>query len=78
MGTSFLLNNFIVFSLFPIHCFTFRLKPVFDIPLHIPIQTVVVTPGNTHILAPLRCGKLAVIGVSLPKVNKNKHSVLNV
>lgn len=56
----------------------FRLKPVFDIPLHIPIQTVVVTPGNTHILAPLRDGKLAVIGVSLPKINKNKHSVLNI
>ncbi|XP_055846151.1 neurobeachin-like protein 1 isoform X1 [Episyrphus balteatus] len=53
------------------------LKPVFDIPLHIPIQTVVVTPGNTHILAPLRDGRLAVIAVSTPVANK-KHSVLNV
>ncbi|KAL5292423.1 NBEAL1 family protein [Megaselia abdita] len=53
------------------------LKPVFDIPLHVPIQTVVVTSGNTHILAPLRDGRLAVIAVSVPNSNK-KHSVLNV
>lgn len=57
--------------------FRLRLKPVFDIPLHIPVQTVVVTPGNTHMLSPLRDGRLAVIGVSLPTTNK-KHSVLNV
>lgn len=56
----------------------YRLKPVFDIPLHIPIQTIVVTPGNTHLLAPLRDGKLAVIGVSTPKTTKNRHSVLSV
>ncbi|XP_011184852.2 neurobeachin-like protein 1 isoform X2 [Zeugodacus cucurbitae] len=54
------------------------LKPVFDIPLHIPIQTVVVTPGNTHILAPLRDGRLAVIAVQVPAGNNKKHSVLNV
>ncbi|XP_034109719.1 neurobeachin-like protein 1 isoform X1 [Drosophila albomicans] len=54
------------------------LKPVFDIPLHIPIQTVVVTPGNTHILAPLRDGRLAVVAVQLPSGNSKKHSVLNV
>ncbi|XP_067645671.1 neurobeachin-like protein 1 isoform X3 [Eurosta solidaginis] len=54
------------------------LKPVFDIPLHIPIQTVVVTPGNTHILAPLRDGRLAVIAVQIPAGNNKKHSVLNV
>ncbi|XP_036671789.3 neurobeachin-like protein 1 isoform X2 [Drosophila suzukii] len=54
------------------------LKPVFDIPLHVPIQTVVVTPGNTHILAPLRDGRLAVIAVQLPSGGNKKHSVLNV
>ncbi|XP_044313954.1 neurobeachin-like protein 1 isoform X2 [Drosophila rhopaloa] len=54
------------------------LKPVFDIPLHVPIQTVVVTPGNTHILAPLRDGRLAVIAVQLPSSGNKKHSVLNV
>ncbi|XP_053953173.1 neurobeachin-like protein 1 isoform X1 [Anastrepha ludens] len=54
------------------------LKPVFDIPLHIPVQTVVVTPGNTHILAPLRDGRLAVIAVQVPSGNNKKHSVLNV
>ncbi|KAM7358806.1 neurobeachin-like protein 1 isoform 2-T3 [Cochliomyia hominivorax] len=53
------------------------LKPVFDIPLHVPIQTVVVTPGNTHILAPLRDGRLAVVAVHLPLKIK-QHSVLNV
>jgi len=61
--------------------FTFffsSLKPVFDIPLHVPIQTVVVTPGNTHILAPLRDGRLAVIAVQLPSGGNKKHSVLNV
>lgn len=56
----------------------YGLKPVFDIPLHIPIQTAVVTPGNTHILAPLRDGKLAVVGLSTPRGNKNKHSVMSV
>ncbi|XP_030380341.1 neurobeachin-like protein 1 isoform X2 [Scaptodrosophila lebanonensis] len=54
------------------------LKPVFDIPLHVPIQTVVVTPGNTHILAPLRDGRLAVVAVQLPSASNKKHSVLNV
>ncbi|KAL9909105.1 neurobeachin-like protein 1 isoform 2-T2 [Glossina fuscipes fuscipes] len=54
------------------------LKPVFDIPLHVPVQTVVVTPGNTHILAPLRDGRLAVVAVHLPLGNVKKHSVLNV
>lgn len=39
------------------------LKPVFDIPLHIPIETVVVTPGNSHILAAMRDGSLAVVGI---------------
>lgn len=51
---------------------------MFDIPLHVPIQTVVVTPGNTHILAPLRDGRLAVVAVQLPSTGSKKHSVLNV
>ncbi|XP_068150111.1 LOW QUALITY PROTEIN: neurobeachin-like protein 1 [Drosophila tropicalis] len=54
------------------------LKPVFDIPLHVPIQTVVVTPGNTHILAPLRDGRMAVVAVQMPSGGNKKHSVLNV
>ncbi|XP_073843399.1 neurobeachin-like protein 1 isoform X2 [Musca autumnalis] len=54
------------------------LKPVFDIPLHVPIQTVIVTPGNTHILAPLRDGRLAVVAVHLPLNSTKKHLVLNV
>lgn len=59
--------------------FYYRLTPVFDIPLHIPIQTIVVTPGNTNVLAPLRDGKLAVIGISFLKSNnKLKHSVMSV
>jgi hypothetical protein len=55
----------------------FSLKPFYDVPLHIPIQTVIVTPGNTHFLAPLRDGSLAVIGVQQPTPIK-KHVVLNV
>ncbi|XP_050525286.1 neurobeachin-like protein 2 [Daktulosphaira vitifoliae] len=43
------------------------LHPVYDVPLDIPIQTVVATPGNTHLLAPLRDGNIAVIG--LPNSN---------
>lgn len=57
-----------------------RLKLAYIKPLHVPIQTIVVTPGNTHILAPLRDGKLAVLGVaaSVKQQTKNKHSVMNV
>lgn len=64
----------------PITLFDYRLKPVFDVPLHVPIQTVVVTPGNTHLLAPLRDGRLAVITVQvpLPANNAKKHNVLYV
>ncbi|XP_055643375.1 neurobeachin-like protein 1 isoform X2 [Toxorhynchites rutilus septentrionalis] len=51
------------------------LKPIFDIPLHIPTQTIVATAGNTHLLAPLRDGSLAVIGIMQPIAYK-KHSVL--
>jgi len=35
-------------------------------PLHAPVQTLEVTPGNSHILVALRDGKLAVIGVAPP------------
>ncbi|XP_025416195.1 neurobeachin-like protein 1 isoform X1 [Sipha flava] len=45
------------------------LHPVYDVPLHVPIQTVVATPGNTHLLAPLRDGKIVVVG--LPNSNNN-------
>ncbi|XP_058454329.1 neurobeachin-like protein 1 isoform X1 [Malaya genurostris] len=55
----------------------YGLKPIFDIPLHIPTQTIVATGGNTHLLAPLRDGSLAVIGIMQPIAYK-KHSVLNV
>lgn len=56
--------------------FLFRLKPVFDIPLHIPTQTIVVTPGDTHMLVPLRDGSLSVVGVTHP--NTKKHAVFYV
>uniref|UniRef100_A0AAG5CUG9 DUF4704 domain-containing protein n=1 Tax=Anopheles atroparvus TaxID=41427 RepID=A0AAG5CUG9_ANOAO len=55
----------------------YGLKPVFDIPLHVPTQTVVGTGGNTHLLAPLRDGSLGVIGIQQPIAYK-KHTVLNV
>uniref|UniRef100_A0A182W0M5 Uncharacterized protein n=1 Tax=Anopheles minimus TaxID=112268 RepID=A0A182W0M5_9DIPT len=55
----------------------YGLKPIFDIPLHVPTQTVVGTGGNTHLLAPLRDGSLGVIGIQQPIVYK-KHTVLNV
>lgn len=41
----------------------FRLHPMYNVPLHIPIQTAVTTNGNTHLLVPLRDGHLAVIGL---------------
>ncbi|XP_063708929.1 neurobeachin-like protein 1 [Culicoides brevitarsis] len=54
----------------------YGLKPVFDIPLHIPTQTIVVTGGNTHILVPLKDGSLSVVGVTHP--NTKKHAVFYV
>ncbi|XP_063234189.1 neurobeachin-like protein 1 isoform X2 [Bacillus rossius redtenbacheri] len=39
------------------------LHPVYDLPLHVPIQSVVVTAGNTHLLLPLRDGKVVVLTV---------------
>lgn len=50
------------------------LKPVFDIPLHIPIETVITTPGNSHILAAMRDGSLAVVGIVL---QSNSMSPIN-
>lgn len=60
------------------------LKPFFDISLHIPIESLVVVPGNSHLLAPLRDGNLAVVGVILPSAASStsssgrKHSILTV
>ncbi|XP_055695703.1 neurobeachin-like protein 1 [Lutzomyia longipalpis] len=66
------------------------LKPIFDIPLHIPIETLVVVPGNSHLLVPLRDGNLAVVGVIMPNnpgsisststgiPSTRKHSILTV
>lgn len=51
---------------------------MFDIPLHIPVQTIAVTPGNTHMLAPMRDGRIAVVGVNVLPSNNKKHSVLNI
>ncbi|KAK7580758.1 hypothetical protein V9T40_001387 [Parthenolecanium corni] len=39
------------------------LHPMYNVPLHIPIQTAVATFGNTHLLVPLRDGHLVVIGL---------------
>ncbi|XP_058062662.1 neurobeachin-like protein 1 isoform X2 [Anopheles bellator] len=55
----------------------YGLKPIFDIPLHVPTQSVVGTAGNTHLLAPLRDGSLGVIGIQQPIAYK-KHIVLSV
>ena len=35
-----------------------------SVPLQLPIQTVSLTHGNTHILAPLRDGKVIVVGLA--------------
>jgi hypothetical protein len=43
--------------------FGHRLRPVYDIPLHVPIQSVVVTAGNTHILVPTQEGKVIVLAI---------------
>ncbi|KAL5005989.1 hypothetical protein ScPMuIL_017147 [Solemya velum] len=41
----------------------FGLKVVNCLPLHVPIQCLALTPGNTHILAGLRDGKLIIVGI---------------
>ena len=35
-----------------------------SVPLQLPIQTVSLTTANTHILAPLRDGKVIVVGLA--------------
>ncbi|KAG8229067.1 hypothetical protein J437_LFUL005700 [Ladona fulva] len=40
-----------------------RLKPVFEHPLHVPIESLALTNGNTHLLLPARDGQLFVIGL---------------
>jgi len=42
----------------------FTLQNVKTLHLQLPVQTVALTRGNTHILAPLRDGKLIVVGLS--------------
>ena len=37
---------------------------VTSLPLQLPIQTISLTQGNSHILAPLRDGKLIVVGLT--------------
>ncbi|RZF32077.1 hypothetical protein LSTR_LSTR013881 [Laodelphax striatellus] len=39
------------------------LHPVYDVPLHVPIQSVVGTNDSTHLLVALRDGTVVVIGV---------------
>jgi neurobeachin-like protein 1/2 len=46
-----------------------RLRPTFDLPLHVPIQSVVVAQGNSHFLAPLRDGRLMVLGIAAANSN---------
>lgn len=41
----------------------YGLRPIYDVPLHVPVQTIMVTPSNTHLLLPLRDGNLVVVGV---------------
>lgn len=45
------------------YIYAHSLRPVYDVPLHVPVQTIVVTPSNTHLLLPLRDGNLVVVGV---------------
>ncbi|KAF4521973.1 hypothetical protein B566_EDAN012522 [Ephemera danica] len=42
------------------------LRPVYDLPLHVPVQSVVVTQGSSHLLVPLRDGRLMVLGLPGP------------
>ncbi|KAK3926852.1 Neurobeachin-like protein 2 [Frankliniella fusca] len=41
----------------------YGLRPIYDVPLHVPVQTIIATANNTHLLVPLRDGNLVVIGV---------------
>ena len=40
------------------------LSTMTSVPLQPPVQTLAITRANTHILAPLRDGKIIVVGLS--------------
>ena len=40
----------------------FTLEKLHSLPLHLPIQSILLAQGNTHALVPLRDGKLIIIG----------------
>ena len=42
----------------------YTINLVTSLPLQLPIQTISLTQGNSHILAPLRDGKVIVIGLA--------------
>ena len=50
------------------------LTQVTSVPLQLPIQTVTLTSGHTHILAPLRDGKLIVVGMSGPPESRENSN----
>ena len=43
----------------------YTMNEITSLPLQLPIQTISLTQANTHILAPLRDGKVIVIGLVL-------------
>jgi len=42
----------------------YSLNVITEIPLQLPVQTLALTVGNSHILAPLRDGKVIVVGLA--------------
>ena len=42
----------------------FSLDTVTSVPLQLPVQALALTRANTHILAPLRDGKVIVVGLA--------------
>ena len=42
----------------------YTMKELTTLPLQLPIQTLALTEGNSHILAPLRDGKIIVVGLA--------------
>jgi len=48
----------------------YTMEELTTLPLQLPIQTLALTEGNTHILAPLRDGKVIVVGLAgIPENN---------
>merc|ERR1719509_753388 len=48
----------------------YTMEGLTTLPLQLPIQTLALTEGNTHILAPLRDGKVIVVGLAgIPENN---------